>query len=112
MLENGKSLSMHNDAIYKGTYTHNGTLLKLHENAYTIGYSALLNVAGTAAGVTKFGNGVFLDASQKNNRIYAGVFTGTGDGDPLFCGAFWNQQIVIKGVGNAFCAFRHASDHT
>ena len=38
MQQSGKTLSMHNEAIWKGTYTHNGMLLKLHENCYTIGY--------------------------------------------------------------------------
>ena len=51
MLQNGKTLSMHNNAVYKGDYTHNGTLLKLHENSYTIGYSALLTPNGKACGV-------------------------------------------------------------
>ena len=96
MFENGKSLSMHNDAVYKGTYTHNGTLLKLHENAYTIGYSALLNAAGTAAGVTKFGNGVFLDASQQNNRVYVGAPTSTG-AVPVFAGIMIREPAIASG---------------
>lgn len=75
MNQNGKSLSMHNEAIWKGTYTHNGMLLKIHENAYTIGYSALLAPNGQSAGVVKFGDGVFYDAKQKNNKVYAGAPT-------------------------------------
>lgn len=75
METNGKSLSMHNEAIWKGTYTHNGMLLKIHENAYTIGYSALLAPNGQSAGVVKFGDGVFYDAKQKNNKVYAGAPT-------------------------------------
>ena len=75
MTQNGKTLSMHNGAIWKGTYTNNGMLLKLHENSYTIGYSALLSPDGASAGKVKFGDGVFYDAHQKNNKVYAGAPT-------------------------------------
>lgn len=75
MTQNGKTLSMHNSAIWKGTYTNNGMLLKLHENSYTIGYSALLSPDGTSAGKVKFGDGVFYDAHQKNNKVYVGAPT-------------------------------------
>ena len=74
MNQNGKTLSMHNGAIWKGTYTNNGMLLKLHENSYTIGYSALLSPDGASAGKVKFGDGVFYDAHQ-NNKVYAGAPT-------------------------------------
>jgi len=75
MEQNGKNLSMHNGAIWKGTYTNNGMLLKIHENSYTIGYSALLSPDGQSAGKVKFGDGVFYDAHQKNNKVYAGAPT-------------------------------------
>ena len=75
MTQNGKTLSMHNGAIWKGTYTNNGMLLKLHENSYTIGYSALLSPDGASAGKVKFGDGVFYDVHQKNNKVYAGAPT-------------------------------------
>ena len=78
MTQNGKTLSMHNGAIWKGTYTNNGMLLKLHENSYTIGYSALLSPDGASAGKVKFGDGVFYDAHQKNNKVYAGAPTVSG----------------------------------
>ena len=78
MLQNGKTLSMHNDAIYKGDVTHNGTLLKLHDNSYTIGYSALLTPDGKSAGTVKFGDGVFLNLAKKNNNVYAGEPTERG----------------------------------
>ena len=52
MVQNGKTLSMHNEAIWKGTFDDNGMLLKIHENAYTIGYSALLSPDGNSAGKT------------------------------------------------------------
>lgn len=96
MLQNGKSLSMHNEAIWKGTFTNNGMLLKLHENSYTIGYSALLSADGTQAGKTKFGNGVFLDASQKNNKAYVGAPTMTG-AIPVFGGLMVREPAIASG---------------
>lgn len=77
-MQNGKKLSMHGDAVYKGGYSHNGTLLKLHENSYTLGYSRLLSADGSKAGTVKFGDGVFFDLSQKNNNVYAGKPTTEG----------------------------------
>ena len=74
-LSNGKSLSMHNEAIWKGTYTNNGMLLKIHEHDYTIGYSNLLTPDGKGAGTVKFGDGVFYNAKEKNNKVYAGAPT-------------------------------------
>lgn len=94
MIQNGKTLSMHNGAIWKGTYTNNGMLLKLHENSYTIGYSALLSPDGASAGTVKFGDGVFYDAHQKNNKVYAGAPTVT-DAVPVFAG------IVVREAGIA-----------
>lgn len=96
MLQNGKSLSMHNGAIWKGTYTNNGMLLKLHENSYTIGYSALLSPDGTSAGKVKFGDGVFYDAHQKNNKVYAGAPTVT-DAVPLFAGIMVREAGIASG---------------
>lgn len=94
MNQNGKTLSMHNNAIWKGTYTNNGMLLKLHENSYTIGYSALLSPDGTSAGKVKFGDGVFYDAHQKNNKVYAGAPT-VSEAVPVFAG------IVVREAGIA-----------
>ena len=94
MNQNGKTLSMHNGAIWKGTYTNNGMLLKLHENSYTIGYSALLSPNGASAGKVKFGDGVFYDAHQKNNKVYAGAPTVTS-AVPKFAG------IVVREAGIA-----------
>ena len=94
MYQNGKTLSMHNNAIWKGTYTNNGMLLKLHENSYTIGYSALLSPDGTSAGKVKFGDGVFYDAHQKNNKVYAGAPT-VSEAVPVFAG------IVVREAGIA-----------
>lgn len=94
MNQNGKTLSMHNGAIWKGTYTNNGMLLKLHENSYTIGYSALLSPNGASAGKVKFGDGVFYDAHQKNNKVYAGAPT-VSNAVPKFAG------IVVREAGIA-----------
>ena len=94
MNQNGKTLSMHNGAIWKGTYTNNGMLLKLHENSYTIGYSALLSPNAASAGKVKFGDGVFYDAHQKNNKVYAGAPT-VASAVPKFAG------IVVREAGIA-----------
>lgn len=94
MTQNGKTLSMHNGAIWKGTYTNNGMLLKLHENSYTIGYSALLSPDGASAGKVKFGDGVFYDVHQKNNKVYAGAPT-VSEAVPKFAG------IVVREAGIA-----------
>lgn len=96
MLQNGKTLSMHNEAIWKGTYTNNGMLLKLHENSYTIGYSALLSPDGTSAGKVKFGDGVFYDAHQKNNKVYAGAPT-VASAVPKFAGIVVREPGIASG---------------
>ena len=87
---------MHNDAIWKGTYTHNGILLKLHENSYTIGYSALLSPDGTSAGKVKFGDGVFYDAHQKNNKAYAGA-PKVSNAVPKFAGIVVREPGIASG---------------
>ena len=96
MKQNGKTLSMHNEAIWKGTFTHNGMLLKIHENAYTIGYSALLSPNGASAGVVKFGDGVFYDAHQKNNKVYAGAPT-VDSATPVFAGIVVREPAISSG---------------
>ena len=96
MLQNGKTLSMHNGAIWKGTYTNNGMLLKIHENSYTIGYSALLSPNGTSAGKVKFGDGVFYDAHQKNNKVYAGAPT-VANAVPKFAGIVVREPGIASG---------------
>lgn len=96
MNQNGKTLSMHNGAIWKGTYTNNGMLLKLHENSYTIGYSALLSPDGASAGKVKFGDGVFYDAHQKNNRVYAGV-PKVASAVPVFAGIVVREPSIASG---------------
>ena len=96
MEQNGKALSMHNKAIWKGTFDDNGMLLKIHENAYTIGYSALLSPNGTSAGKVKFGDGVFYDAHQKNNKVYAGAPT-VSNAVPKFAGIMVREPGIASG---------------
>lgn len=95
-ISNGKSLSMHNDAIWKGTFTHNGTLLKIHENDYTIGYSALLAPNGASAGTVKFGDGVFYNAKEKNNKVYVGAPT-SASATPVFAGIVVREPAIASG---------------
>ena len=95
-ISNGKSLSMHNEAIWKGTFTHNGTLLKIHENDYTIGYSALLKPDGSAGSAVKFGNGVFYNAKEKNNRVYVGSPTAP-EAAPVFAGIVVREPAISSG---------------
>jgi hypothetical protein len=87
---------MHNEAIWKGTFTDNGILKKLHENSFTDGYSALLSPDGQSAGVVKFGNGVFYDAKQKNNKVYVGAPTVT-NAVPKFAGIIAREPAIASG---------------
>lgn len=87
---------MHNEAIWKGTYTNNGMLLKIHENSYTIGYSALLSPDESSAGKVKFGDGVFYDGHQKNNKVYAGAPTVTS-AVPVFAGIVVREPAIASG---------------
>ena len=96
MTQNGKQLSMHNKAIWKGTFDDNGMLLKIHENAYTIGYSALLSPDEQSAGKVKFGDGVFYDAHQKNNKIHAGAPT-VSNAVPKFAGIMVREPAIASG---------------
>ena len=96
-ISNGKSLSMHNEAIWKGTFTHNGTLLKIHENDFTIGYSALLAPDGKSVGTVKFGDGVFYNAVEKNNIVYVGAPT-KDNAEAVFAGIVNLQllQVILQ----------------
>lgn len=96
MLQSGKQLSMHGPAIYKGTYEDNGILLKLHENCFTIGYSALLSPDGASAGKVKFGDGVFYDAHQRNNKAYVGAPT-VANAVPVFAGIMTREPGIASG---------------
>lgn len=108
MEQNGKNLSMHNEAIWKGTYDDNGMLLKLHENSYTIGYSALLSPDESSAGKVNFGDGVFYDAHQKNNKVYAGAPT-VSNAVPAFAGIVVREPAIASGypaINNQVASFQ------
>ena len=96
MTQNGKALSMHNEAIWKGTFDDNGMLLKLHENSYTIGYSALLSPDEQSAGKVNFGDGVFYDAHQKNNKVHTGAPT-VSNAVPKFAGIVVREPGIASG---------------
>lgn len=108
MTQNGKTLSMHNEAIWKGTFTDNGILKKLHENSFTIGYSALLSPDGQSAGKVYFGDGVFYDNHQKNNKVYAGAPTVTS-AVPAFAGIMTREPAIASGypaINNEVASFQ------
>lgn len=96
MTQSGKNLSMKGQAIYKGTFDDNGMLQKLHEHCFTIGYSALLSANGESAGKVKFGDGVFNDAHQKNNKAYAGRPT-VSNAVPVFAGIVVREPAIASG---------------
>ena len=96
MTQNGKTLSMHNEAIWKGTFTDNGILKKLHENSFTDGYSALLSPDVQSAGKVYFGDGVFYNAKQKNNKVYAGAPT-VASAVPVFAGLVVREPAIASG---------------
>ena len=96
MEQNGKTLSMHSNSVWKGDFTHNGMVLKIHENDYTKGYSDLLTPDGTAGGVVKFGDGVFYDAYQKNNKVFAGKPT-VANAVPVFAGIIAREPAIASG---------------
>ena len=108
MTQNGKTLSMHNEAIWKGTFTDNGILKKLHENSFTIGYSALLSPNGQSAGKVLFGDGVFYDNHQKDNKVYAGAPTVTS-AVPAFAGIMTREPAIASGypaINNEVASFQ------
>lgn len=108
MTQNGKTLSMHNEAIWKGTFTDNGILKKLHENSFTDGYSALLSPDGQSAGKVYFGDGVFYDAKQKNNKVYVGAPTVT-NAAPKFAGIIAREPVIASGypaINNEVASFQ------
>lgn len=92
----GQALSMHSDAIYKGNYTHNGMLLKIHENSFTTGYSRLRKADDTAEATVYFGDGVFFDAHQKNNIAYVGAPSFVG-AVPVFGGIVVREPDIASG---------------
>ncbi len=108
MTQNGKTLSMHNEAIWKGTFTDNGILKKIHENSFTDGYSALLSPNGQSAGKVYFGDGVFYDAHQKDNKVYVGAPT-VSNAVPMFAGIIAREPAIASGypaINNEVASFQ------
>lgn len=108
MTQNGKTLSMHNEAIWKGTFTDNGLLKKIHENSFTDGYSALLSPDGQSAGKVYFGDGVFYDAHQKDNKVFAGAPT-VSNAVPMFAGIIARESAIASGypaINNEVASFQ------
>ena len=93
MEQSGKTLSMTGDARWKGTATHNGSLLKSHDNSFTTGYSKLTPVVGVDA---KFGFGVWYDGDLKNNQVFCAKPSG-GTTVPVFAGILARQPHIATG---------------
>lgn len=91
--ETGASLSMTKSAVLKTTATDNGLLEKIHEGAYTFGYTKLVPASGDAG--VEFGSGAWYDASEKNNTVYA--VKPTGDAVPVLAGVFVRQPYIAAG---------------
>lgn len=89
------NLSLKGNKVYKGDSTHNGMLLKVHENAFTTGYSDLLSPDGKNKGETRFGNGVFYDLARKDNALFTGSPTYQG-AFPYFAGILCRQQDIAS----------------
>lgn len=66
MEQTGQTLTMTGAARYRGNSTHNGNLLKIHDNSLTTSYSKLTTAVGVAA---QPGFGVYIDPATKNNAV-------------------------------------------
>ena len=79
MEQTGSTLSLKGNGVFKGNTSHNGILQKLHDNAFTTGFSKWTQATGINP---RMGFGGWLDpASQDNiirfvkptNGVFAGV---------------------------------------
>ena len=95
MISSGTNLVMKGDRIFKGNTTHNGILQKIHENAFTIGYSGLYKADGTSGAKVVFGDGVFYDLSRNDNRVFAGAPTISG-AVPMFAGIVARETAIAS----------------
>jgi hypothetical protein len=91
MEQSGKTLSMLGSDRWKGGVTHNGSLLKLHDNSLTVGYSKLTPAATVPV---KFGFGAFYEAGDRDNKIYA---NGGGLTASVFAGILIRQVHIATG---------------
>lgn len=91
MEQSGKTLSLLGNDVWRGGYTHNGTLLKLHDFSLTKGYSQLNIHTG---GKVFFGYGVWYDANDSDNQVYSRVADTT---TPVFAGIVVRQAHIASG---------------
>jgi hypothetical protein len=89
----GKDLTLLGNDVFRGAPTHNGTLLKLHDNSFTTGYSSLTPHATIPA---KFGFGAWYDGTLKNNAIFTVMPAGVG-AEPIFAGILARSQAIASG---------------
>ena len=66
MEQSGNQLTLKGDPVYKGKATHNGILQKLHDNAFTTGFSTWTQATGVNP---RMGFGGWLDPATKDNVI-------------------------------------------
>lgn len=90
MEQSGRTLSMLGSDRWKGGETHNGTLMKIHDNSFTVGYSHLMHADDIPV---KFGFGAWYDKSLKNNEIN----TVKQAGDGVFAGILIRQVHIATG---------------
>lgn len=68
--ESGDSLLTTAASLFGTTAKENGIQEKIHELAYTTGYSVLIPNPAAGVGNPKMGTGVFYDLTEKNNKVY------------------------------------------
>ena len=67
MEQYGKALTMKGDTPFKGSVSHNGTILKIHDNSFVTGFSKLTPAATVDP---KFGFGLwYTDSTARNNAV-------------------------------------------
>lgn len=91
MEQSGKTLGLLGNDRWRGGETHNGTLLKLHDNSFTIGYSKLIPASTVPA---KFGFGAWYDKTDKNNVVYTEA---PGSPNAVFAGILIRQVHIATG---------------
>lgn len=93
MEQSGKVLTMTGNEIWKGSVSHNGTLLKLHDFSFTVGFSKLVTATNVPA---RFGFGVWYDAARRDNTVYTYAPTGAG-AVPVFAGILVRNPAIASG---------------
>lgn len=85
--ESGNTLSMSAEAVFKSSAKENAIQEKIHELAYTVGFSKLVPFDANTR--PKFGEGVWYNSSEKNNTVYS-VMPAT----PVFAGILVRQNYI------------------